>query len=140
MSQARLLGGNIGLAIATIVLNQHLISDLRGVVPADEIDTLRHSLFAISLLTPVQAEVVRRSFAGAFVTQLEINLGVAGLALIVALGTWERRPTTLRDVMERVKREEEEENKNNMEGTSIFEKVPGSGSEVAKVIGNDEHV
>jgi hypothetical protein len=42
--------------------------------------------------------------------------------------------------MERVKREEEEENKNNMEGTSIFEKVPGSGSEVAKVIGNDEHV
>lgn len=128
MSQARLLGGNIGLAIATIVLNQRLISDLTGVVPADEVDNLRHSLLALSLLTPAQADVVRKSFAGAFVTQLDINLGVAGLALLVALGTWERRPTTLADVMARIKEEEERSTQETTE------------SKVAKSVCRDEHV
>ncbi|EED18637.1 efflux pump antibiotic resistance protein, putative [Talaromyces stipitatus ATCC 10500] len=111
MSQARLLGGNISLAIATIVLNQNLISDLRGVVPADEIDSLRHSLLAMTLLTPEQAETVRRPFANAFVTQLDINMGITGLALICVLGTWQRHPTTFKEKIE------EAENQNGEEDT-----------------------
>jgi hypothetical protein len=64
-------------------------------VPADEIDNLRHSLLTLSLLTPAQDDFVRKSFAGAFVMHLDINLGVVGLAL----GMRENRPTTLADVM-----------------------------------------
>lgn len=101
MSQGRLLGGNIGLAIATIVLNQQLVTDLSSIVPADELNNLRHSLLALSLLTPEQAEVVQGSFARAFQIQLDINMGVAGAALLFAVCTWERRPTTFAQLLER---------------------------------------
>lgn len=59
----------------------------------------------MSLLTP-QAEDVRSSFMDAFVAQLD-NLGVAALGLLVALGTWERRPTRLANVLKRIKEEED---------------------------------
>lgn len=102
MSQGRLLGGNLGLAIATIVLNQQLVSDLSGIVPPDEIDNLRHSLLAISSLTAQQAEVVRQAFADAFKTQLVINMGVAGAAFVFSVCTWERHPATFAQVLQRL--------------------------------------
>lgn len=49
---------------------------------------------------------MRRAFADAFVTQVVINVDVAGLGLLVALGTWERTPTRLTDVMKRIEEEE----------------------------------
>jgi hypothetical protein len=107
MSQGRLLGGNIGLAIATIVLNQQLISDLSGIVPSDELDNLRHSLLAMSSLTAQQAEVVRQAFADAFKTQVVINIGVAGAAFVFAMCTWERHPTTFAQVLQRLADDED---------------------------------
>jgi hypothetical protein len=107
MSQGRLLGGNLGLAIATIVLNQQLVSDLSGVVPPDEIDNLRHSLLAISSLTAQQAEVVRQAFADSFKTQLVINMGFTAAALVLAMCTWERHPTTFAQVLQRLADDED---------------------------------
>lgn len=102
MSQGRLLGGNLGLAIATIVLNQQLISDLSGIVSPDELNTLRHSLLAISSLTPQQVEIVQQAFADAFKTQLVTNMGVVGAAFVFSICTWERHPTTFAQLLQQL--------------------------------------
>lgn len=107
MSQGRILGGNLGLAIATIVLNQQLISDLSGIVPSDVLNNLRHSLLAMASLTAQEAEVVRQAFADAFKTQLVINMGIAGAALVFSICTWERHPTTFAQVLQRLADEED---------------------------------
>lgn len=127
MSQGRLLGGNLGLAIATIVLNQELVSDLSGIVPPDEINNLRHSLLAISSLTAQQAEVVRQAFADAFKTQLVINMGVAAAAFVFAICTWERHPTTFAQVLQRLA-DDENASTSTSASTAVVQSQEGEGT------------
>ena len=100
MSQSRLLGGNIGLAIATVVQNQHLESDLQGILSNSQIDNLRHSLTAIKILSSQQVQAFRASFADAFRTQMEISMCVAAAALVSGICVWQRHPPTFAEKQE----------------------------------------
>ncbi|PWY68668.1 MFS general substrate transporter [Aspergillus heteromorphus CBS 117.55] len=93
VAQSRVLGGNIGLAIATVILNQHLVSDLQGILSDSQLNDLRHSLTAIRSLDPHDVEAVRASFADAFHSQMEVSMFVAAAALLAALCTWKRYPS-----------------------------------------------
>ncbi|EED14464.1 MFS multidrug transporter, putative [Talaromyces stipitatus ATCC 10500] len=128
MSQGRLLGGNLGLAIATVVLNQQLVSDLSGIVPSDELDNLRHSLLAMSSLTAQQAAVVRQAFADAFKTQLVINMGVAGAAFVFSMYTWERHPTTFAQVLQQMADDEDASAANSTAVAQINERPTASST------------
>ncbi|KAI5307058.1 hypothetical protein KEM56_005236 [Ascosphaera pollenicola] len=97
MSQSRLFGGNFGLAIATVVLNRHLSHDLKGTVPDDEIDTVRHSLLAVKKMNPFQQLAVRNSFVSSFRTDIMICMIVTGVAVLFCVLTWERHPATVQD-------------------------------------------
>lgn len=97
-SQARLLGGNIGLALATIILNIHLNADLKGILTPAQISDLRHSLNAIEHFSPREIAAVAESFAHAFKTQLQVCTGVATASLLFGLMAWQRHPPTFVDL------------------------------------------
>lgn len=94
MSQFRILGGNIGLATATIILNSHLTSDLAGVLTPQQINELRRSLNAIETFTPQEVAAVAGSFANAFKSQLLACTGVAAASLVACFFAWQRHPPT----------------------------------------------
>ena len=94
MSQNRSLGGNIGLAIATIILNQHLQDDLQGILTETQINNIRHSLTAMSTLSSPQVHATQISFSKAFRTQMEVCMCVAAAALLSGLCSWQRHPLT----------------------------------------------
>ncbi|KAI5295853.1 hypothetical protein KEM52_006696 [Ascosphaera acerosa] len=97
MSQSRLLGGNFGLAIATVVLNKHLVHDLQGTVPPDEIAMVRRSLLAVKKLNIFQQLAVRQSFVNSFRTDIMLCMVVTGVAILFCALTWERHPATVQD-------------------------------------------
>lgn len=90
-AQARMLGGNLGLAVATIVLNAWLDTDLSGVLTPHQLSELKRSLNSIGSLTAVQVAAVGRSFADAFRLQLLVCLGVALASLLSCALVWKHR-------------------------------------------------
>lgn len=93
-SQSRIIGGNIGLALATITLNSHLNSDLAAILTPQQINELQRSLNAIATFTPREVAAVAESVANAFKSQLLACVGVAAASLVVGLLTWQRHPHT----------------------------------------------
>ena len=98
MSQARILGGNIGLALATIILNSHLTSDLAGILSPQQISNLQGSLNAIETFTPSEVAAVTVSFANAFKSQSQGCTGAAAACLVVSLFAWQRNPPNFIDL------------------------------------------
>ena len=66
LGQSRLLDGNIGLAIATIVLNSHFDSDLSSMLSSSIISDLKKSLNTFGKLNPIQKQAVAASYSNAF--------------------------------------------------------------------------
>jgi len=95
LSQGRILGGNVGLAIATIVLNSHLSSDLATILSPIQIADLRKSINTIQTLTPAEAAAVSRSVSNAFQSQMRGCLGVSVACLIACLFLWQKNPPTM---------------------------------------------
>lgn len=110
MAQSRILGGNIGLAIATIILNQHLTSDLNSLLSPSQISDLRHSLNAIRDFTPNQVVAVAESFSRAFKGQMEVCIGIAALSFVICWAGWMRDPPSFEGkAKEREEKEKEKE-------------------------------
>lgn len=97
VSQVRVLGGSIGLAVATILFNHRLSKDLLSVLSPAEIETLQRSLETISNLQPSQKIAVAKAFADSFNDQMRLCLGVCAASVLVAISTWQRNPATLEE-------------------------------------------
>ncbi|KAL9622620.1 MAG: hypothetical protein Q9160_003117 [Pyrenula sp. 1 TL-2023] len=126
MAQSRILGGNIGLAIATIILNQHLASDLKSSLSQSQISSLRHSLNAIRDFTPDEVAAVAKSFSGAFKAQLEVCMGIAALSFVICFASWMKDPPSFESMANEKKERDRamEEAKAERDHTS----VKGNGS------------
>ncbi|MCJ1476256.1 hypothetical protein MMC13_004922 [Lambiella insularis] len=85
LSQSRLLGGNIGLALATFILSAHLTADLADILTPQQISALLASLNALQSFTPVEVAAVAASFARASRTQLLACVGVAAAGLLLGV-------------------------------------------------------
>ena len=105
MSQSRVLGGNIGLAVATIIFNSHLTSDLAGILTPQQISDCRRSLNVIATFTPREAAAVAGSFANAFKSQMQVCMGVAAASLVVCFFGWQRHPPTFVELEKKKKAE-----------------------------------
>jgi hypothetical protein len=92
MAQSRILGGNIGLAIATVIQNNKLGSGLRGVLSPSQIADLRQSLNAIEKFTLSEAAAVAGVFQGAFIAQIEVCVVLAGVCLLLCGFIFDRNP------------------------------------------------
>ncbi|KAL8730918.1 MAG: hypothetical protein Q9181_004490 [Wetmoreana brouardii] len=95
LAQARILGGSIGLSMATIVLNNKLNSNLAGVLDAAKIKSLKQSLDTMSDLSPVNQGLVVKVYKNSFNEQMRICTYLSAAALLAAIATYQRHPASV---------------------------------------------
>jgi len=103
LSETRILGGNVGLAVSTIILNARLSHDLKDVLSPQQLLAIQNSLNSIALLDPVQQAAVQRTFARAFQTQFWVCIGIGALAALTGVFLWQRHPPTFASVEQKKK-------------------------------------
>lgn len=101
ISQGRILGGSIGLAIATIILNDKLSKELAGMLDPTQLTTLQRSLSTIRDLEPRQQAAVAGVYAEAFNQQMRICTYVSVGCLLASLATFSRHPASIADARAR---------------------------------------
>ena len=92
LTQFRALGGVIGLAIATNVLNNHLTSRLQGALSPEELANLLQSAATIAQLPPVLETLVRETFREGFNLQMRIMTGFGAAQILAMAVMWEKKP------------------------------------------------
>ncbi|KAK0506855.1 hypothetical protein JMJ35_010709 [Cladonia borealis] len=95
VSQARALGGTIGLSMATIVLNNKLSTGLAGVLDPVLIKSLEQSLNNISTLNPNDQALVAQAYTDAFNSQMRICTYLSAVALLAAIATYQKNPASV---------------------------------------------
>ncbi|EPS30513.1 hypothetical protein POX_b02482 [Penicillium oxalicum] len=83
--QFRFLGGAIGLAIASNILNGHLSSHLQGVFKPHDLHILLENVDMIKALGPALQKEVRDVIAASYMTQLRVMIGFAAAQLPAVL-------------------------------------------------------
>ncbi|MCJ1356673.1 MAG: hypothetical protein MMC33_006668 [Icmadophila ericetorum] len=92
LTQFRALGGVIGLAIATNVLNNHLTSHLERVLSPEQLANLLQSAATIAELPPALEGVVRETFREGFNLQMRIMIGFGAAQILAMAVMWEKKP------------------------------------------------
>jgi hypothetical protein len=98
LTQIRVLGGTVALAICSAVMSNHLRESLAGVVTPEEAQEISEALGAMNKLDPERMRLVRMAFAEGYRTQIKILTGFSAAALVAAMGIVSRRPVTAREV------------------------------------------
>ncbi|KAI1374025.1 drug resistance transporter EmrB/QacA subfamily [Hypoxylon crocopeplum] len=91
ITQVRVLGGTIGLAISSTVLNNHLSSKLPAVLSPSDIQQISDSVQYINTLPDTTRDAVRQVFADGFNAELRVMMYFSVAVWIFALALWERR-------------------------------------------------
>ncbi|PKX89046.1 MFS general substrate transporter [Aspergillus novofumigatus IBT 16806] len=92
ITQIRVLGGTISLAIGSTVLNNHVKPRILSIVSPKEAQAIYDSLSAIQDLAPSQQAAVKRVFAEGYNLQNIFMTALTALSLITACFLWERHP------------------------------------------------
>lgn len=87
-----MLGGVLGLAIVSTVMNRTLKSQLLDVLPADLVATIFQRTGAVALLPEAKQETVRALFGEAYNTQMRILIGFAAAQIPATLLMWTKEP------------------------------------------------
>jgi hypothetical protein len=83
--QFRFLGGAVGLAIASNILNGRLAHHLQGVLTRHDLHLFLENTKAINHISPHLQQEVRHILAGSFSTQLRVMIGFAAASVPAAL-------------------------------------------------------
>ncbi len=93
--QLRMLGGALGVAIATSILNAHLKSRLGDVLDGSQLDMVLDSAQSVGLL-PGEVQVqVRRVFGEAYNLQMKAIGGFSAAQVLPVLLMWKRKQVRL---------------------------------------------
>ena len=92
IAQARVMGGAIGLAVATIILNGYVQDDLTSRLSQEQLEVLYRSPIALVQQTPELRGAIRGVYAEAFTAMIQVVTGVSGAALFTSIFTLERHP------------------------------------------------
>jgi hypothetical protein len=101
VTQVRVLGGTIGLAISTVVLNSYVKSALATQLSGEQIAAISQSLLEIGKLTEGERLFVRSTFAEGYNRQTRITLVFSAVVVLSCAVMVERRPRRLGRVDER---------------------------------------
>lgn len=85
------MGGAIGLAIVTNVLNSYIKSHLSGLLTPEEISALLRTTQAFTALSPEIAEAVKTVFASGYNLQMSVLVGFSAAQIPVALIMWQKK-------------------------------------------------
>ena len=91
MVQFRTMGGAIGLATATGVLNSYIRTHLAQILSPGQINALLRTADAFRELAPELKDSVRMIFARGYNLQIQVMMGFAAAQLPTSLLMWERR-------------------------------------------------
>lgn len=80
--QLRFLGGAIGLAIASNILNGHLQNHLNGILSAHDLHLFLENMQGLKLVSLHLQNVVENIVAASYTTQLRVMIGFAGAQLL----------------------------------------------------------
>ncbi|RDL32028.1 uncharacterized protein BP5553_09430 [Venustampulla echinocandica] len=92
ITQFRVLGGIMGLAIVISVMNRAIQSDLLDILPVQTVDTLLQTTEIIHRLPPSVQESVRLIFARGYNLQMTIMIGFAAAQVPSTMLMWTRKP------------------------------------------------
>ncbi|OJD15998.1 hypothetical protein AJ78_03790 [Emergomyces pasteurianus Ep9510] len=92
LTQVRVLGGTISLAICSTILNNYLKPKLESQISPSELRHISDSLTAINNLTPAQQTAVRVAFGEGYNKQNTYLTAFSGLSLLASLFIWEKNP------------------------------------------------
>jgi len=96
VAQCRILGGAIGIAVSTVVMNNHIKTALTRLLDPQALSDLYISPFNI-IDYGLEVEIAfRESYIKAFAQDLRIGMYVACAALVCALFSWQKTPPTVR--------------------------------------------
>lgn len=101
ITQIRVLGGVIGVAMAQAILNQQLTTSLAGKIPSDKIEALLRSASAIRSFTPEELALTVEFYGKGFDLQYKVILGLSGLAFLTGLGCWQMHPASFTEIQKR---------------------------------------
>lgn len=90
-AQLRPLGGFIGLTIATALFNARSESALGSFLSGAQMDALHRSPLGALTFEPDVLAMVRAVYASVFREQMRALVGVAGLGVLVACASFERK-------------------------------------------------
>ncbi|OTA55986.1 drug resistance transporter EmrB/QacA subfamily [Hypoxylon sp. EC38] len=91
ITQIRVLGGTIGLAISSTVLNNHLSSNLPALLSLQDIEQISDSVQYINTLPDATRDAVRQVFADGFREQLRVMMYFSAVVWVFAVTLWERK-------------------------------------------------
>ncbi|KAI0015069.1 MFS general substrate transporter [Xylariomycetidae sp. FL0641] len=91
ITQFRLMGGAIGLAIITTAFNNLVSNRLGGLVANDQLEALLHSPDTISLFPGSTQEAIRTTFSDGYGLQMAILSGLAAGQIPAAFLMWKRQ-------------------------------------------------
>lgn len=95
ISQARVLGGAIGVAASNAVFHHQLEMRLTGDIPSEQLSQIQTNAEIVQSLTLVQQNDVRVTFALSFDESMRICTGIAVLGLVASLVTFQRHPPNI---------------------------------------------
>jgi hypothetical protein len=101
VTQVRVLGGTIGLAISTVVLNSYVKSALSAQLTVEQIAAIAGSLSELGKLSKEEQLFVRKTFAEGYNRQTRITLVFSAVVVLSCLLMVERRPRRLQRINER---------------------------------------
>ena len=89
------MGGAIGLAIATSVLNSYVKSHLSHFLNQTQVDSLLQTSAALADLTPELQGLVKSVFAEGYNIQMKILCGLAAAQIPGSLIMWQKKQIVL---------------------------------------------
>lgn len=84
------MGGVIGLAVVTAVLNGFIRSHLSQFLSQDEITNLLQTQTAFEKVAGPSADTVQRIFAAAFNLQMRVVIGISAAQIPISLLLWKK--------------------------------------------------
>lgn len=95
IAQSRLLGGAIGVSVATNLLNDTIQSSLSNALPADTVQALFENVSSLSSLSLDNQALVQSSFLSGYQKQFAMMLGFAAAEVLALALMWEWPPRRL---------------------------------------------
>ena len=101
ITQVRVLGGVVGIAIAQVVLSSTIRTELPSILTPEQVSELLESAASIANLSPTQAQEVREVYGHAFNIQTRLVMYFAIASLVVCLLAFRRHPKSFADAGKR---------------------------------------
>lgn len=109
ITQVRVLGGLVGLAICTAAAFDLVKSKLSSILSSVQLNSMLQSSYSIAEFSPAQQDATRRVYGDAFNLQMKIVMGFTIGSLCISMFTFRRRPRSLQEVHQRHGEQEETE-------------------------------